>query len=438
MKKLLLIAAVTMLITATVFAGGRRDENSIHIGATITQEGAFAIVGVPYALFFRAFVDYINHSPNYAELLRGRTLRYTIYDDRGDGAAGRALIERLIHDDRVDALVGVLGTWNLIAARSILETVGIPSVYFGTGSSAQVFEPAVGNQRFMMGVQPNYITEGRHMYLRAVTHFENVRTIGVVHSTSDDGMSFRAGIERQHSEDTRPNRPNIIFQPISTTDAAAIAPQIMAVQNSDVIIAAGNQGFFRAIYSAVYANSISRPRPVITSYVNASPTTVPSEATNPDAGPIYAMSWIPMSEADPDSPDAQRRFSDAQEFLRVVDWAVSRGRIPASQREAFYVNPFAISAFIAVRTFLTGLERLNEEGLEFSSENFLRVMESRPVPIALSGSVDLRDGLRIGLDTLAFVRYHPPLDGSRDPVGGFFFEVEPMASIYDILKKLYQ
>jgi len=435
MKKFVLAVTIAVLLAATVFAGAQKDQNVIHIGATICSEGAYAVVGLPYGLFYRVFVDYINQAPEYQNLLDGKTLKYTVYDDKGDGAAGKSLIERLIYDDKVDALVGILGTWNLIAAKSILETIGIPSVYFGTGSSAQVFEPAVGSQRYMMGVQPNYNTEGRHMYLRAVTSFNNVRSIGVVHSTSDDGISFKAGIEQQAALDTRPNKPQIIFQPISTTDAAAIAPQIMAVQNSDVIIAAGNQAYFKAIYSAAYANSFARPKPVITTYVNASATTVSPEAVNSDAGPIYSMSWIPMSENDPQSPDALRRAKEVEEYIKVIDWAVSRGRIPASQREAYYFNAFSTSSYIAMKMFLTGLERLRATNLPFTAENYLQVMESSRAPVALSGSVDFRNGQRIGLDTLAFVKYQPPAN-SRNPAEGYFFEVEPMASIDSLLEKI--
>jgi ABC-type branched-subunit amino acid transport system substrate-binding protein len=136
---------------------------------------------------YRAYVDYINQAPEYQDLLKGRTIKATVYDDKGDGAAGKTYIERLINDDKVAALVGILGTWNVVAAKYELETAGIPSVYFGTGTSAQMFEPANGLQRYMMGVQPLYKTEGRLMYLRACTFFQNVQAIGVVFSPADDG-----------------------------------------------------------------------------------------------------------------------------------------------------------------------------------------------------------------------------------------------------------
>jgi ABC-type branched-subunit amino acid transport system substrate-binding protein len=436
MKKAIIATAVLSLLAASsVFALGNKDSNVIHIGATICSEGAYALVGVPYGTFYRAFIDYINQAPEYQTLLNGRTITYTVYDDKGDGAAGKNYIERLIYDDKVDALVGILGTWNVVAAKDILETCGIPSVYFGTGSSAQMFEPASGNQRYMMGVQPLYKTEGRLMYLRAITAFQNVKSIGVVYSTADDGISLRAGVETQAAMDTRAGKPAVVYQSISSSDAAAITTQIAAVQNCDVIIAAGNQAYFKAVYSAAYANSAARPKPVLTSYVNAALTNIPPEAVNPGAAAIYTASWVVLTEANPNSADAQRRAKNLQEYIKVIDWAVSKGKIPAAQKESYYLNSFAQSSYIAIKTFLTGIERLNAAGKPFAAKDYLEAMESARVPVAFSGGVDYSGGQRIGLDSMSFVKYQKA-PGSNDPAKGSWVDIDPIASIDELFRKL--
>ncbi|GHV22661.1 hypothetical protein FACS189494_09790 [Spirochaetia bacterium] len=425
-----------LLIPAFAFVGckGEKSGNEIHIGATICSEGAYALVGVPYGNFYKAYVDYVNQAPEYQDILKGRNLKLTVYDDKGDGATGKTYIEKLINDDKVFSLVAILGTWNVVAAKYELETCNIPSVYFGTGSSAQMFEPARGGQRYMMGVQPLYKTEGRLMYLRAVTSFQNVRKIGVVYSTADDGLSLKAGIEEQASKDTRPAgvKPTIVYQPIGSTDAAAISPQVAAVQDADVIIAAGNQAYFKAIYSAAYSNSVARPKPFITTYVNASPTNIPTEAINPGAGIIYSAAWVVYTEKGTESAEAARRQKDYAEYCKIVDGDTRY--IPASEKAAYKVNAYSMSSYIALKHFLAGIERLNASGKALTAQNYLEAMESARIPIAISGGVNYADGSRIGLDALQFVRYQPPASGPA--ANGTFTEVEPMASIDELIAKL--
>ena len=290
----------------------------------------------------------------------------------------------------------------MVAAQNELETSGVPAVYFGTGSSAQMFEPAVGDQRYMIGVQPLYKTEGRLMYLRANTSFQNVKSIGVVYSTADDGLSLKAGIETQAALDKRPagSKPVVIYQSIGSSDAASIGPQVAAVQNCDVIIAAGNQAYFKAIYAAAYANSIARPKPVITSYVNITPTNMPAEAVNPGAGAIYGAAWVVYNEEPGSSAEADRRLNDYNEYNKVVDWDTKY--IPASEKAAYKINAYSMSSYIAVKAFLVGLQRLNASGKPLTAENYLEAMESQRVPVAISGGVDYSGGNRIGLDSLSF------------------------------------
>jgi ABC-type branched-subunit amino acid transport system substrate-binding protein len=435
MKRTILFAITFAVIPVCVFAAGGKQagtDSEIHIGAAICSEGAYAAVGVPYGNFYKAYVDYINQAPEYRNILKDRKIKATIYDDKGDGAVGKTYIEKLINDDKVFALVGILGTWNVVAAKNELETGRIPAVYFGTGSSAQMFEPATGDQRYMMGVQPLYKTEGRLMYLRAATSFQNVRRIGVVHSTADDGQSLMQGIQAQAALDTRANKPAIIYQPISSTDAASISPQIAAVQDCDVIIAAGNQAYFKAIYSAAYSNSAARPRPMITTYVNATPTNMPAEAINPGAGVIYSAAWVVYWEKGTESAEAARRQKDYAEYCKIVDWDTKY--IPASEKAAYKVNAYAMSSFIAVRQFLVGIERLNASGKALTAQNYLEAMESARCPIAISGGVNYAGGSRIGLDALAFVKYRPPVSGTA--ADGTIEDVDPMASIDELIARL--
>jgi hypothetical protein len=270
------------------------------------------------------------------------------------------------------------------------------------------------------------------MYLRALTYFQNVRRIGVIHSTADDGQSLMQGIQAQAALDTRANKPTIIYQPISSMDAASITSQIAAIQDCDVIIAAGNQAYFKAIYSAAYSNSVARPKPIITTYVNAAPTNVPAEAINPGAAEIYSAAWVVYTETGNESAEAARRQKDYAEFRKVVDWDTRY--IPASEKRAYYTNAYAMSSYIAIKQFLLGIDRLNASGKPLTAQNYLEAMESARCPIAISGGVNYAGGSRIGLDSLAFSKY--VYAGSGPAENGEFRDVEPMTSIDELIARL--
>jgi ABC-type branched-subunit amino acid transport system substrate-binding protein len=410
-------------------------DGTIKIGLSYPSEGAFAAFGVTFSNFYKAFIDYVNESGEYADLLNGRKIVPIIYDDKGDGAVGKTYVEKLIHDDKVFSVVGLIGTYNLVAAVDVLASSGVPAVYFGTGSSAQAFEPAVGDQRYMMGVQPQYKTEGRLMYLRAASSlFANVKKIGVINSTADDGISLRAGIEAQYALDTRANKPAIVYQAIASTNASEIASQIQAIQDCDVILAAGNQAYFKAIYTAAFANARTKSRPIITSYVNAAASIMPQEATQPGAAEIYSAGWITMGNEKGDTEESKRRLSEMAEYWKVIDWDTKW--IPAAEKTSYKFNGYPMCAYIALKTFLVGIDRVNKSGKPLTAENYLEAMESERVPIALAGGVEYKDGNRIGVDSLLLVKYVPPKDPTATPDKGAFVEQDTFTSIDALMSSL--
>lgn len=99
----------------------------------------------------------------------------------------------------------------------------------------------------------------------------SVSKIGVIHSSSDDGASIKAGIEEQRNINiqTNPDQPEVIFAQINSTTATELASQVQLVKDCDVVIIAGNQTYFQAAYTAMQTANVRKP--VITSYVNIAP-----------------------------------------------------------------------------------------------------------------------------------------------------------------------
>lgn len=387
------------------------------------------------------YVRYINEelggvAKGTGEGALGYKLEATTYDDQGDGAQGKNYIQKLVEDDGVFALVGNLGTWNIVAAQDYIEESGVPSVYWGTGSSYQYFNPAEGNERYTFPVQPIYNTEGRIMYLRAMqlaslegSGVTSVSKIGVIHSSSDDGASIKAGIEEQRNINiqTNPDQPEVIFAQINSTTATELASQVQLVKDCDVVIIAGNQTYFQAAYTAMQTADVRKP--VITSYVNIAPATVPDEAVDANASDIYGGAWVIID----DSAD-ERQKADLLRFIAICDWGVEKGIISRSTADSYLISAYAMSSFIALDVFMTGIDRLADK--EITREAFLEAMESAPINVPISGGVNYANGQRIGLDGMSFVKYVRPTEAGAAASTGTFVNVIGMQSIDQILGEL--
>ena len=67
----------------------------------------------------------------------------------------------------------------------------------------------------------------------------------------------------------------------------------------------------------------------------------------------------------------------------------------------YAANSYAIAGYIAGRTFLQGLERVDEQGLALNWTNYRKALESAPVKVAMGGSIDFANGNRFGIQDLA-------------------------------------
>lgn len=121
----------------------------IKIGAAIARTGAYSLVGEPYGGFYDLYVRYINEelggvAKGTGEGALGYKLEATTYDDQGDGAQGKNYIQKLVEDDGVFALVGNLGTWNIVAAQDYDRGKRSPQRLLGNGFVLSVFQPRRG------------------------------------------------------------------------------------------------------------------------------------------------------------------------------------------------------------------------------------------------------------------------------------------------------
>jgi branched-chain amino acid transport system substrate-binding protein len=93
-------------IVAITVTGPSMAQPPIRIGATMSQTGAYDTQGVPARNGYLLCQKHVNEEGG----ILGRTLEFVIYDDKSDPKTAPALYEKLIVEEKVDAVMGPYGS----------------------------------------------------------------------------------------------------------------------------------------------------------------------------------------------------------------------------------------------------------------------------------------------------------------------------------------
>lgn len=105
---------------------------TLKIGTSIPLSGGPAVLFAPVGAGQQAYIDYYN-----AEFggIDGTPIELTIKDDQYTADLTKANVDKLIFDDEVTLLSGIIGTPNILAIRDDVNAQCIPTMWGETGAS---------------------------------------------------------------------------------------------------------------------------------------------------------------------------------------------------------------------------------------------------------------------------------------------------------------
>lgn len=113
-----------MLSSATAFAAP-----TIKIGALFSVTGPAAFLGEPERNSAQMVVDEINKAGG----IKGKKLELVVYDTNGDATKAKQLVNKLIKNDKVSAIIGPSTTGESMAIIDDVEKAGIPLISCAAG-----------------------------------------------------------------------------------------------------------------------------------------------------------------------------------------------------------------------------------------------------------------------------------------------------------------
>lgn len=406
-------------------------EDTVWVGNTIAITGEYADMGSSFKLGIEAAFAAYNARGGY----NGKSIKLKHYDDGGIAARSLSLMEKLVFEDEVFAIVGNFGTYALDVNLDIIKDAAIPMIYAAADNSALLNENATTpGDRAVFPVRPLNLTEGRMLLLRAFAPLADASgnplgglgaaKVGVIYNSSEASKTLLSGINSEAENLGEAQRANIVYSEASDADYSAAVNALKRAGCDVVILAVIGADFLTALTAMAEAEYYCK---ALTSYNNAS-TDMFNENNLLAPGyesifsnvALYAQDWIDIFSTtyvyNGDTPlnAAYKALAEAHGLtytgtpgFNEAYWAVAE----KIYSYALTVNPetaleisrdrYALEGYVAGDLFCQAMEALEKSGKALSGANLVSIMESQEFRVVMADNISFANGMRTGVQSFA-------------------------------------
>ena len=421
-------------------------DDTIWVGNTAGTTGELETVGAPFKLGLEAAFAAYNKAGGY----NGKKIALKHYDDGAIADNSISMLDTLIYEDEVFAIVGHFGSYAVDVTIETLKEEQVPMIYAAAGNNVLFNEHATtAGDKGIFPVQPLNSTEGRMLILRAFAPEDKgglaATKVGVISNSNEASQALLSGIK---AEATESKLSNIVYQDVATSDYTAAVNNLKAAGCDVVILTVIGKDFTTCLTNMADALYSCK---VLTSYNNASTkvfnddtdknqTMLPAYEKIFSTMTIYSQAWLDITSLtniykDPSSAlygvyksmyyvyqkDAEGKLVMGEDgkpieigvpgFCEeywvaanaIYDYALT---IDKDTAFAMSYDAYALAGYIAGDIFCQAMEALEKSGKALSRANLVEVMESQEFNIAMGNSISFANGLRAGVDAFALTQFY--------------------------------
>ncbi len=227
---------VVLLTIGLAMAAGSAwaAEDTIVLGAAVSQTGQYAREGKYYVDAYTMTIDAINKAGGVKVGGKDYKLELKLYDDQSDPNLSVRLFTKLVTSDKVNFLLGPYSSGITIPASSVSEKYEIPMIQ-GGGASSQIFSRGY---KYIFGTLPK-----AELYFQSAVEFATkmnppVKTSALLYSNEAFDRSVGEGTRVWLKEHNVEKIYDQEYQP-STQDFTSVLAVIKS-KNPDMILLAGH------------------------------------------------------------------------------------------------------------------------------------------------------------------------------------------------------
>ena len=417
----------------------------IYVGNTAATSGVMAQIGTPFNIGIEAAFSAYNAKGGFG----GRMVKLKNYDDMGDAASSAVLMEKLIFEDEVFAVVGNFGNYAVEANIDILKENYVPMIYAASVSSVLYNTNAVSDgDRCIFPVQPLGATEGKSLILRAFAPMYgaggqiiggfNASKVGVIYGTDAESRFIVQGIKE---EEAYSDLSGIHYYEVSSGDYSAAANSIVSLGCDAVIVTVGGADFINALSALADAGFKGSALTTVNNGAEISRFNIDGILSETGRKILYSMNvynqaWIDINDLSYHYYEPDTDLYNLYKFLGMVEKDASGNElgVPGFSEEYWTVanhifdyattispgsafsmsyNSYAIAGYIAGSVFCQALEKMEAEGEALTRKNLVEALESEKLDVAMSGSISYLNGLREGINSFSLNLFYDEGMGSN-------------------------
>jgi branched-chain amino acid transport system substrate-binding protein len=268
------------------------SDTEIKIGNTMPYSGPLSNVGTQG----RAEAAYFQMRNEHGGV-NGRKITFISLDDAYNPAKIFEQVRKLVEQEHVLAVFGIIGTPTSAAVQRYLNTNKVPQIFAQSGAS-RFADPQ--HYPWTMSISPGYVDEAR-VYAKYILETRPQAKVGILYQNDDSGKSYLTGLKL--GLDGR--AANIVEATYEATDPT-IATQIVSLQAAgvDVLLTAAIPKVLAQVIRKVYELGW-KPLHIISFAGQSIPTVLEPAGLEKSIGLISAawtiMPGDPRWEHDPDS-----------------------------------------------------------------------------------------------------------------------------------------
>lgn len=403
-------------------------DDTIWVGNTAGTTGALAAIGAPFNLGIEAAFAAYNAQGGY----NGKQIKLKHYDDGGVASNSVSMLDKLLFEDEVFAIVGHFGSYAVDATLETLKDEEVPMIYAAAGNGSLLNEKATSaGDKGIFPVQPLNVTEGRMLILRAFAPADKgglaATKVGVISNSNEASQALLSGIK---AEATQSGLTNIVYQEVASADYTAAVNALKAAGCDVVLLTVIGADFITTLSTMADAAYYCK---VLTSYNNAStagfndPTTtimLPAYEKIFQTMAIYSQAWLDITSATYVYKDTNSALYNVYAYLGLDNdgagvagfneeyWVVANNiynyalTVDVNTAFAMSYDAYALAGYIAGDLFCQAMEALEASGKALSRKNLVAVMESQEFKLAMADKISFADGMRAGVGSFALSMFY--------------------------------